>query len=187
MSMQLIFIGLLVLLGYSIDRSTGAESNGSSDLLVKLAAKDPAVDLRAFFKSDADLLALVSDLKQYCLPIDATNKSQVLCQMVTIELTKALKLPEKQRPSNTSYNVNVTAESICRPKSIPLTNKWMWELLTSEQRSQIGGDAESLCKQVTRSQETLRMARFFYKVALRVRRADENVVSNSGSFLSASQ
>ena len=186
MSTRLIFIGLLVLLGHSIARSTGAESTGSSDLLAKLKAQDPSVDLHAFVQSDADLQSLTADLKQYCSSLDSTNKSQVLCQMIYIELTKAFKLPDKQRPSKTTYNVSWTAESICQIKKISLTNKWIWGLLSSEQRNMTGGDAETLCKQVTSSQETLRLARFFYKVAPRVRLADSSV-ANSGSFLSASQ
>ena len=92
--------------------------------------------------------------------------------MLYYEVKKACGLSTEARPSKAVYRAKSTATQICQTKNIQLTNQWIWSKITNNGQKQIDGNSNTLCTKVTNDAEALRLSRFFYKIAPRIRQAD---------------
>jgi hypothetical protein len=150
------------------------------DVLTTLKSTAPKCDLLSFVKTKNDYKSLIKDLNEYCSTSDSLKQYRILCHMLLYELTKACKLPSDSRPSQAVYTTDIPAETICKPKKIQLTNKWIWRKITNNGKKQIGVTAKGLCTKVTSDSNTIHLARFFYKIAPHVRQADLSSNQNKG-------
>jgi hypothetical protein len=141
------------------------------DVLATLK-KIPNCDLSEFIKSNDDYKLLADDLNNYCTKSDTSKQYVLICRMVFYELKKACGLSVDSRPSKAIYRIEESSKEICNKKSIQLTNQWIWSKITNNGEKNIGINAEDLCTKVTSDTNTIRLARFFYKIAPRVRQND---------------
>jgi hypothetical protein len=175
--MNLFLIILIVFLFSGTDGLDVNEPNGI-DVLEALKTKTPSCDLHIFVQStntsNKEYQALINDLTKYCSNSESTKPYQLLCHMLLIELEIGCILPNISRPSPTKYTTSYTSRQICSLNKIQLTNSWIWEKLTSNEKNQIGLTSHNLCSKITSFKGTSRLVRFFYKTAPRIRRADTN-------------
>ena len=142
------------------------------DVLKVLKSRVPKCDLHSFVKTEDDYKSLTEDLNKYCSTSDSTKQYRILCHMLLYELRKACKLPADSRPSQAIYTTKDTAEKICKTRNLQLTNQWIWKRITNNGQKQTDVNFNDLCTKVTSDPNTLQLARFFYKIAPRVRQAD---------------
>jgi len=167
-----IIISALILFHGNYIYGLDTEELDGIDVLTTLKSTAPKCDLLTFVKTKTDYKSLTKDLSEYCSTSDSLKQYRILCHMLLYELTKACKLPEESRPSQALYTTDTSAETICRPKTIQLTNKWIWRRITNNGKKRIGVMSKGLCDKVTSDSNTIHLARFFYKIAPRVRQAD---------------
>ncbi|UJR20476.1 hypothetical protein I4U23_023605 [Adineta vaga] len=133
-------------------------------------------DLRDFVTSadnpEREYNMLIHDLTKHCSTSVTANLAPILCRIILIELEIGCTLPNKTRPTPVKYTHSYTSEQICSMHKIVYTNKWIWEKLTKKERIQIGSSWTQLCPQLTSTNSTLRLTRFFYKMAPRIRHAE---------------
>ena len=142
----------------------------SIDVLEMLAKKSADCQLRAFVKSDKDHQKVNDDLKTYC----STSKDYALiCQMIAYELEKACQLPSNKRPSSALYDIQTDSTEICNKGGVESTDQWIAQKLSNPEKK-ITIDSKDLCQRVTTDPKTIQLARFFYKIAPRVRKADSS-------------
>ncbi|CAF3428120.1 unnamed protein product [Rotaria socialis] len=150
----------------------GTEKFKAINVLAKLNNTAAGCDLHDFLRLDSDFKNLSDDLTKYCSPSKLVKRFRILCHMLSYELEIACALPAKSRPSKALYTSNTSAKEICDRKNIQLTNQWIWDKLTNGGQKDIGITAKYLCDSVTNYTVTLRLARFFYKIAPLIRQAD---------------
>jgi hypothetical protein len=171
MNLFVIVLSLILFHGYDIYGLDNSELS-AVNVIEKLKTKAPNCDLHSFVQSEKDYKTLIDDLNQYCSLSDSAKQYQLLCNMIYYELKRACVLPNELRPSKALYIAPTSSDAICRLKNIQLTNEWIFNKITSNGRKQINVKQTDLCKTVTTDPNTLRLARFFYKIAPRVRQAD---------------
>jgi len=163
---------LILILFSGLDTLNGNETT-SIDIFVQLKSKNISCDLHDFVKStdnsDDEYKLLIQDLTKYCLN---SSSYQLLCHMIYLELELACLLPNNFRPSPTKYTFDYRSKQICSINKIALTNEWIWGKLSSNEKKQIGSTSVNLCSKITSTNETLRLVKFFYKIAPRIRRFD---------------
>jgi len=169
-----LFIIILSLILFHENYIYGLDTEGLNgiDVLATLKAKVPNYDLHDFVKSDQDYKELTGDLNTYCSTSDTSKSYSLICNMIAYELTKACEISPGSRPSKAMYKVETTPTDICAKKNIQLTNEWIWNKITNNGEKKIGVNADQLCTKVTSDTKTLRLARFFYKIAPLVRKYD---------------
>ena len=170
MNFFVIILSLILFHGYDI-YGLGNQELATVDVLEKLKADAPNCELRGFVQSKKDYEELSADLKQFCSSIQ-DKKYTLLCNMLYYEIKRACELPPASRPSPGLYDIQTTATDICNIKRIELTNDWILNKITNNGEIQIAATKKDLCKTVTSDASALRLARFFYKRAARVRQAD---------------
>ena len=148
------------------------------DVLEQLQSKNISCNLHDFVKTTNDSVdeyqLLTSDLKTYCTNSVSNQTSQLLCHMIFLELEIGCLLTNHSRPLPMKYSLFYTSKQICSLTKISLTDNWIWEKLSSNEKQQVGSSSINLCSHITSANETLRLARFFYKIAPRIRRFDLN-------------
>lgn len=176
-SLDLKMLGNLVLISLTLIFFNGCISLGletaqldSIDVLETLKKKVPDCQIRMFVKSDKDHQKLTDDLKTYC---STTKEYALLCQMMAYELEKACQLPSTKRPSPALYDIKADSSDICTKGGVESTDQWIAQKL-SNQEKKITIDSKNLCQQVTTDAKTIHLARFFYKIAPRVRKSDSS-------------
>jgi len=169
-----LFIIILSLVFFHGNYIYGLNSEGLTGInVLEALLKLPNCYLSDFVKSEDDSKLLADDLKTYCTTSDTSKQYVLICRMVFYELKKACKLSVNSRPSKAIYQIQESSKEICGKKSIPLTNEWIWNKITHNGEKNIGVKAEDLCTKVTSDTNTIRLARFFYKIAPRVRHNDQ--------------
>lgn len=151
------------------------------DVLGRLKSKHASCDLRNFVQatdnSDDEYKILVHDLTKYCSTSKSITLYDLLCHMILIELEIGCELSNNSRPYPVKYSTLLTSSEICSMNKIDLINNWIWQKLTADEKEEIGPTPVHLCRILTSSNSTTRLARFFYKIAPRIRRTD---LRNSG-------
>jgi hypothetical protein len=146
------------------------------NVIETLKAKNISCNLRAFIQSTGNLEdeynILIHDLTTFCSTSKSTTPYRLLCHMILIELEIGCLLLNNSRPSPVKYAIPYTSAQICSMNKIALTNNWIWQKLTSDEKEEIGSTSFHLCPFLTSSNNTLRLTRFFYKIAPHIRRAD---------------
>lgn len=122
--------------------------------------------------SDNDYKLFLNDLNNVCSQSQTDKASRLLCRIVFIELQLACHLPNSSLPTPVKYSLAYSAEKICAIHKINLTNIWIWEKLSSAEREEFLPTSDALCSTITAKEEILFLAKFFYKIAPRIRRAD---------------
>ncbi|CAF3537949.1 unnamed protein product [Adineta steineri] len=170
MNLFLIFLALILFHENYIFGLETEEIKGIN-VLKKLKNDLPDCDLHDFVKSENDYKSLNDDLKTHCTTSASNKQFRTLCHMLCYELTVACKVPAESRPSKAIYTTKVTASELCGTKRIDKTNEWIAKkVLNSEQKQIISSNG--LCTKITSDENALPLARFFYKIAPRVREAD---------------
>lgn len=164
---------LLFCLIYGLSQVT----TNSYNILEILKAKNITCNLRSFIipsnlTLNNDYKMFINDLNKYCWNSSAENVSDLICHMIAIELEIACLVFNQSRIVPIVYNSQYTSKQICSTKSVILTNNWIWEQLSVEEKSIIGSSSINLCSVVTMNNETFRLSRFFYRLAPRVRRSN---------------
>ncbi|CAF2960104.1 unnamed protein product [Rotaria sp. Silwood2] len=144
------------------------------DVLTVFKNKAGTCKLRNFVRSETDFTLLTDDLNKYCSSSDSVKQYRILCHMISYELEKACALPPDLRPAKPKYATNDSSAQICSMLNLNATNEWIWNRITNNGQKQIGVDSKNLCAKITADTDTLRLARFFYKIAPRVRNADSS-------------
>lgn len=170
-SLFIILLNLIIFNGKSIYGLDVEELSGI-DVLAQLNNKVPKCKLRDFLIFKNQFKTLSNDLKTHCSLLESEKSHRILCHMLAYELEKACGLTSKLQPSPAVYVTPVSSETICANYSKQSTNQWIWNKITKDGRYDIGVNASDLCTTVTKHNDTLRLARFFYKIAPRVRYAD---------------
>jgi hypothetical protein len=156
--------------GLNTDQSTGI------DVLKTLKEKKISCDLHTFVKSvddsDDEYDVLIQDLKKYCTNSESTKQYRVICHMILIEFEISCLLSNKSRPFPVKYTTAYTSAQVCSMNKIAYANSWIWKRLTSDERGEIGSTPMQLCPRLAALNDTLRLIRFFYKIAPRIRIAD---------------
>jgi hypothetical protein len=156
------------------------------DVLETLASKKISCNFHNFIQStngsEDDYNMLIHDLKKYCSTSKSTTLYRLLCRMILIELEIGCLLPNNSRPSPIKYSIRYTSTEICSINRISLTNMWIWQKLTTDEKEEIGPTSIYLCPVLTSSNSTLLLARFFYKIAPRIRRADSFIENKDSVF-----
>ncbi|CAF0889316.1 unnamed protein product [Adineta ricciae] len=125
-------------------------------------------------KPEKEYNMFVHDLTKHCSESVTTDFAPILCRMISIALEIACTLPNTTRPAPVKYTPVYTPSQICSMHKIVYTNKWIWEQLTKKQKAQIGSSWVQLCPKLTSGNSTLRLTRFFYKIAPRIRHIQES-------------
>lgn len=179
MKLFIIVLSLILFYGPYI---FGQESDTltSVNVLEDLKEKFPDCKLEDLLFSDDDYQQLNDDLKKYCTTADSTKNYAIICRMLSYELKKACQLPAKDRPTKSFYkNINAS-EDICKKTYTPMTNQWIWNKITNNGQKDIGVKANALCTTVSTDKKTFRLARFFYKIAPRIRKSDPSNQQTKG-------
>jgi hypothetical protein len=165
-------IVFILILFSGIYLSNGNQVTGV-DIFQQLKSKNISCDLHDFIKpadhSDDEYQLLKQDLTKYC---SNSSSYQLLCHMIFIEIEIACLVPNASRPSPMKYTSDHRSKHICSLNKISLTNDWIWGKLSSNEKQQIGSTPTDLCSKITSNNETLRLVKFFYKIAPRIRRFD---------------
>lgn len=177
-----LFIIILSAILFHRNYISGIESEelSSIDVIATLKAKDPDCKLQSFVISDDDYTKLESDLTTYCSTSDSTKQNALICRMVHYELEKACKLSIASRPTKSRYIIDNLSAEICKANNVPITSDWILNKITQNGKINIGVTAAELCPQVASNKDTLRLTRFFYKIAPRVRKSDVPKQKNDG-------
>ncbi|CAF1180074.1 unnamed protein product [Adineta ricciae] len=125
-------------------------------------------------KPEKEYNMFIHDLTKHCSESVTTDFTPILCRMISIALEIACTLPNTTRPAPVKYTPVYTPSQICSMHKIVYTNKWIWEQLTKKQKAQIGSSWVQLCPKLTSGNSTLRLTRFFYKIAPRIRHIQES-------------
>lgn len=171
MNLFVIVLSLVLFYGSYIYALESEELSGV-DVLAELEAKVPVCNLTRFVQTPNDYNELKADLQKYCAVSISLKQHRILCNMLSYQLQKACGLSEQRGPSPAKYTTKVSAQQVCLMRNMMATNLWIWKRITNNGNKQIGVTAEELCNRVASQPETLRLARFFYKTAPRVRVAD---------------
>jgi len=173
--MNLLTIILLLILFFGIYGLHRNKLTGI-DVLGTLTSKNISCNFHNFVKStndsEDDYNTLIRDLTKYCSGLKSSTFYRLLCRMILIELEIGCLLPNKSRPLPIKYSIRYTSTEICSLNTISMTNTWIWQKLTSDEKAEIGPTSMYLCPILTSSNNTIQLARFFYKIAPRIRRAD---------------
>jgi len=169
-----LFIIILSLVFFYGNYIYGLDSEGLTGIdVLKALKRIPNCDLSDFVQSEDDSKLLADDLKTYCTTSDTSKQYVLICRMVYYELKKGCKLSGSSHPSKAIYRTEESSKKICGKKPIQSTNQWIWEKITNNGENNIGVEAKDLCTKVTSDTNTIRLARFFYKIAPRVRHNDQ--------------
>ncbi|CAF4055289.1 unnamed protein product [Rotaria magnacalcarata] len=156
--------------GLDIDESAGI------NVLEALKATNLSCDLHIFVNSTYDTednyKALIHDLTQYCSNSESTKVYQVLCRIIFIELEIGCSLLNRSRPLPIKYITSETSTKLCSKNKIIHIDRWIWKKLKLNKKEQMGSDLTKLCTNITSSNETIRLARFFYEIAPSIKRID---------------
>ncbi|CAF2522265.1 unnamed protein product [Rotaria sp. Silwood2] len=156
--------------GLNTDESTGI------NVLEILKAKNLSCDLHIFINStdnsQDEYNAFINDLTQYCSNSESTKPYRVLCRMILIELEIGCLFLNNTNPLPVKYITSYTPNKICSTNKILYINRWIWDKLKSYEKKQIGTASMELCFTITSFNETLRLVKFFYKIAPRIREID---------------
>lgn len=160
------------------------------DVLESLKNEGISCDLHGFVTSsdnhgEKEYQTLRHDLDSYCSKSESTHLAAVLCRMILIELQIGCALANDTRPKPIVYSATYTPAQICSTNKIVHTNKWAWEKLTVRERARIGSSWVNLCAELTKANSTLRLVRFFYKMASAIRHAEASHAAQSGRSESA--
>ena len=141
------------------------------DVPAILEKKVPECKLRTFFIDKKDYKKFAEDIKTFC---STSNKNPLICHMIAYEIEKACQIPNEpsKRPSPAHYDLPANLSEICGRSRISLTSKWILEKLSTNQQKTIPIQPKDLCAQVAADQDTIRLTRFFYHIATRVRTSD---------------
>lgn len=141
------------------------------DVPAVLEKKVPDCNVKDFFIDKADLKKFSEDIKAFC---STSNKNPLVCHMIAYELEKACQIPNEpsKRPSPAHYDLQTNPSEICGKNRISLTSKWILKKLSINQQKTIPIEPKDLCAQVAADQDTIRLTRFFYHIATRVRTSD---------------
>ncbi len=146
------------------------------DVIGTLKEKNTSCDLRNFVKStngsENDYKTLIHDLTKYCSISNSIKLYRLLCRIILIELEIGCLLPKNSRRLPIKYSISNTPKEICSMNRISETNSWIWGKLTSDEKKEIGPTSHNLCPILTSLNSTLRLARFFYKIAPRIIQID---------------
>lgn len=159
----------------------------STYIFQSLQSKNITCDLHDFIvktdDTDNDYKLFLNDLNNFCSDTQTNQVYRLLCRMLTIEFELACLLPNNSRPSPVKYTLPYTAKKICQMNKINLTNNWIWGKLSVEEREKAAITPTQLCPTMTATEEVLLLVKFFYKIAPRIRRADQadDVLLNTNS------
>jgi hypothetical protein len=168
-----LFIIILSFILFNENYIDGLNSEGSTCVDVLGTLKTiPNCDLQNYVKSETDYKQLTNDLTNYCSTSDTSKQNTLICCMLSYELKKACGLSGEALPSKAVYKIDSTSAEICGKKNVKLTSEWILKKITNNGKNDFGVTADDLCTKVTSDTNTLRLARFFYKVAPRVRQDD---------------
>ncbi len=169
--MHFLIISLILFHGINI---YGLESDGLDpiDVLGTLKKNVPNCDLGGFVKTDSEAKILKDDLQKFCSGSETTKQYTLLCQMLAYELETACGLPQASRPSPALYNKPWTLSQICDLKNVEMTSRWIFNRVSKTGQKKLGTNPTELCVKVASDANTIRLARFFYKTAPFVRKAD---------------
>ncbi|CAF1036472.1 unnamed protein product [Rotaria sordida] len=173
MNLLIIILSLILFYGNYIYGLETEELDGI-DVLTKLKNIQPDCDLHDFLRVDDEYKTLTDDLRKHCSSSNSVKRHRILCHMLSYELEKACRLTPNLRPSKVIYATSRTPSQICNLNNILLTDEWIWHKITDGGQKKIGVNAKKLCTKVTSDTDTLRLARFFYKTAPRVRQVDSS-------------
>ncbi|CAF1336661.1 unnamed protein product [Rotaria sordida] len=173
MNLLIIILSLILFYGNYIYGLETEELDGI-DVLTKLKNIQPDCDLHDFLRVDDEYKTLTDDLRKHCSSSNSVKQHRILCHMLSYELEKACRLTPNLRPSKVIYATSRTPSQICNLNNILLTDEWIWHKITDGGQKKIGVNAKKLCTKVTSDTDTLRLARFFYKTAPRVRQVDSS-------------
>ncbi|CAM4963319.1 unnamed protein product [Rotaria socialis] len=172
-----IFLPVTTLDGISdfLKEKLSNESAGIN-VLEALKAINLSCDLHIFVNSADDTednyKALIHDLTQYCSGSESTKVYQVLCRMIFIELEIGCSLLNQSRSLPIKYITSETPTKLCSMNQIMHINLWIWKKLKLNKEEQMGSALAKLCTNITSSNETIRLARFFYEIAPSIKRID---------------
>jgi len=171
--MHFFIISLSLILFHGI-HIYGLENDGldAIDVLATLKKNVPNCDLHLFVKSDKEYQKLNEDLQTYCSGSETSKQYALICQMLAYELEKACGLPSNLRPTQAVYDIQLKASQVCGLKNVLFTSQWILNKLTNNGQKKISVNPDELCTKVTNDANTIRLARFFYKTAPRVRQTD---------------
>ncbi|CAF1389648.1 unnamed protein product [Adineta steineri] len=173
--MNFLVIILSFILFFGINSNDTDDTSGI-DVLDILKEKQTSCDLHDFVigkeNSEKEYIALVYDLATYCSETESTSLSRILCRMILIELEIGCSLPNKSRPTPVKYINSYTSTQICSMNKIMYTNRWIWNKFTEKEKEELGASSAHICPKLTSVNSTLRLTRFFYKIAPRIRRAE---------------
>ena len=176
---EMIFSLTLLFALFSISTAVDSNvtvTNNSTYIIQAAQLKNITCDLHDFIvrsdDADNDFKIFVKDLNNFCGDTQTNQVYQLLCRMLTIEFELACLLPNSSRPSPVKYTLPYTAKKICQMNKINLTNQWIWEKLSVKEQEEFAPTPVQLCPTITATEEVLLLAKFFYKIAPRIRRAD---------------
>ncbi|CAF1306074.1 unnamed protein product [Adineta steineri] len=173
MNFLVIILSFILIFGI---HSNDTDDTGGIDVLDILKEKQTSCDLHDFVigkeNSEKEYIALVYDLATYCSETESTSLSRILCRMILIELEIGCSLPNKSRPTPVKYINSYTSTQICSMNKIMYTNRWIWLKFTEKEKEELGSSSAHICPKLTSVNSTLRLTRFFYKIAPRIRRVE---------------
>jgi hypothetical protein len=171
--MRFFIISLILFHGIDI---YGLETDGldTIDVLATLKKNAPNCDLRDFVKTDKDRTKLNEDLEKYCSGSETTKQYALICHMLAYELEKACGFSAQSRPSPAVYDKLWTTSQVCEAKNVQFTSRWIFNKVSKNGQKKLGTNPNELCAKVTSDINTIRLARFFYKTAPLVRKADSS-------------
>lgn len=151
----------------------------SIDVQAVLEKKVPDCKIRNFFIEKKDFQKFAEDIKAFC---STPNKNPLICHMIAYEIEKACQLPNEpdQRPTPAHYDLQIKSSEVCGKNRVLMTSKWILNKLSTNLQTKIPIEPKDLCTQVTTDQDTIRITRFFYHIAARVRSADSTDKNNKG-------
>lgn len=170
------FFTLLALISFSNAYVLNQTEANNTYILELFKSKNITCDPHDFIVTiddlDNDYKLFLNDLNNVCSESQSDKASRLLCRIVFIELQMACLLPNSSRPTPVKYTLAYTASKICAMNKINLTNVWIWEKLSSAEQQELLPTSDQLCPTVTAKEENLFLAKFFYKIAPRIRRVD---------------
>ena len=173
---MLFFFTLLALISFSDAIGLNQTEANNTYILELFKSKNITCDPHDFIvkidDSVNDYQLFLNDLNNVCSESQSDKASRLLCRIVFIELQLACLLPNSSRPTPVKYTLAYTANKICTMNKINLTNVWIWEKLSGVEQQELLPTSDQLCPTITAKEEILFLAKFFYKIAPRIRRAD---------------